>query len=109
MAKLESFLKENKIDTRRVVAASKAVERFTREDYALKLAKRRAKAGDASDADKEKAAGKPHSGKPVSAPAIQRALAGKPVSGATKTRILRAVNRVLEQKKKAAVDLRALW
>ncbi len=37
------------------------------------------------------------------------ALAGAPVSGPTKTRILRAVNHLLEQKKQDKVDLKALF
>jgi hypothetical protein len=35
--------------------------------------------------------------------------AGKVVSGAQKTRLLRAVNKILEQRKKDPVDLRALF
>ena len=109
MSKLETFLKENKIDPRRIVIASNNVERRTREDYALKMTKQQAKAADANDEIKEKAKAKPRSGKPVTRPLLARALRGEAVSGSTKSRILRAVNRVLEQKKQSAVDFRALW
>jgi hypothetical protein len=40
---------------------------------------------------------------------VSQATAGKPVSGPAKTRLLRAVNRLLEQKKQAAVDLKTLF
>ena len=45
------------------------------------------------------AAKKPRSGRPVTHEAIDAAFAGKKVSGPQKTRILRALNHVLEQKK----------
>jgi hypothetical protein len=37
------------------------------------------------------------------------AAAGKVISGPSKNRLLRAVNRVLEQKKKSATDLKSLF
>ena len=104
-SKLAEFLKNNKIDPRRIRVASKELEKFRPEDRALKLKKRQSKAADA----KAEAGPKPRSGRPVTAPLLDRALTGKAVAGPAKTRILRAVNRVLEQKKKEPVDLRALF
>jgi hypothetical protein len=40
---------------------------------------------------------------------LNNVLAGKPVAGPAKTRLLRAVNYILAQKKKDPVDLRALF
>jgi hypothetical protein len=40
---------------------------------------------------------------------LAAATAGKPITGPAKTRLLRAVNRVLEQKKKSATDLKSLF
>jgi Mg-chelatase subunit ChlI len=40
---------------------------------------------------------------------LRKAIEGKPVTGPGKTRLLRAVNRVLEQKKQEPVDIRALF
>jgi hypothetical protein len=40
---------------------------------------------------------------------MREAEEGKAISGAAKTRLLRAVNRVLEQKQQDPVDLRALF
>ena len=40
---------------------------------------------------------------------LDAASAGKPISGPAKTRLLRAVNHVLEQKKKSATDLKTLF
>jgi hypothetical protein len=45
----------------------------------------------------------------VTRPSLDRALAGKPVSGPTKTRIARAVSAVLEQKKKPAASVADLF
>ena len=52
---------------------------------------------------------KPRSGRPVTERALAAALAGKTISGPQKTRLLRAVNHLIEQKKGTAVDLKALF
>lgn len=105
-SKLADFLKAQKIDPRRIPVASEALEKLRPEDRALKLKKRLAKS---SEGAKAEAGPKPRSGRPVTTPLMDRALGGKPVGGPEKTRILRAVNRILEQKKKDPVDLRALF
>jgi len=110
-SKFEGFLKENKLDPRRVLAASAKIEHLHPEDRAIRLAKRLArKAEDPAKAKKEgKAALKPRSGRPVTDRVMSAALAGRPVPGPSKTRMLRAVNHLLEQKKQSPVDLRALF
>jgi hypothetical protein len=108
MSKFADFIKEKKIDTRRVIAASHKLEGLTPADRAIKLAKRTAKKSE----DKKEGAPapqKPRSGRPVTQRAIEAALAGKPISGPQKTRILRAVNHLLEQKKASSVELKALF
>lgn len=107
MSKLNDYLKKQNIDPRRVIAASREIEALRPEDRATKLAKERAKGGDENA--KEAAAKKPRSGKPVSAPTMARALAGDALSGAAKTRVLRAVNAVLGKKKKGEANLRDLF
>src|SRR6185503_5789298 len=102
--KLSDYLKTNKIDPRRLIAASKIIERLRPEDRAIRLA-RRIKAEDAEKAPK----GKSRSGRPVTARLIADAQAGKRVTGRAKTRLLRAVNRILEQRKKPAAELKALF
>jgi hypothetical protein len=104
--KLETFLTEKKIDRRRVVAASHQLEKLRREDRAIKLANQQARKKDekrAADAPK------PRSGKPVALSTLQKALAGQAVSGPTKTRLLRAVNHILEQRKQGTVALGDLF
>jgi hypothetical protein len=112
-SKFEQFLKDNQIDPRRLLVASEKLERLRPADRALKLARRRAKSGDSgakTEADGEKSAPqKPHSGRPITTRLLSAATAGKPVPGPAKTRLLRAVNHVLEQKKKKAVELKALF
>lgn len=111
MSKLQDYLKQQKIDPRRLLAASHKLEASRPEDRVTRLAKKRAKGGD--DSAKEAAAKKPaHSGKPLSGPTLDRALSAESpsaVSGAAKSRILRAVNSVLTAKKQPEVTLRDLF
>src|SRR5438128_11769919 len=93
--KFAEFLASKKLDPRRVVAASHKLETLQREDRGIKLAKRTKVEGE----DKTKETRKPRSGRPVTTRAIDAALQGGTISGPTKTRILRAVNHLLEQKK----------
>lgn len=108
-SKFEQFLKDQKIDARRVVVASRQIERLRAEDRRLKLERRRGASAAAEGGDDRPATPKPRSGRPVTSRLLGQARAGEKVSGPAKTRLLRAVNRVLEQKKKDPVDLRALF
>jgi hypothetical protein len=107
MSKLSDYLQQQKIDPRRVIVASRDLEQLRPEDRAVRLAKKRVKGGDESA--KEAAEKERRSGRPVSQPTMDRALSGGAVSGAAKTRIVRAVNAVLAQKKKSEVALRDLF
>lgn len=109
--KFSDFLSEKKIDPRRLVAASAKLERLRPEDRKAKLQKRQAKAKIAAGGEDNKAAppAKPRSGRPVTARSIDSAMQGKALSGPQKTRLLRAVNAILEQKKASAVELSALF
>src|SRR5690606_28509675 len=100
--KFADFIKEKKLDRRRIVAASEKIERLRPEDRSIKLAKRTAKARAAAGKEEAKGAAapsKPRSGRPVTDRAIDSAIVGKPLTGPQKTRLLRAVNALLEQKK----------
>jgi hypothetical protein len=97
MSKFSDFLSEKKVDTRRLLVASRHVEHSTPEDRSIKLAKRRAKAGDESA--KELAAKKPRSGRALTRPTLERALRGDSLSRKQRGRLVRAVNAVLESKK----------
>ena len=105
--KLAAFVAQNKLDGRRILAASHKLETLTAEDRSIKLAKRRGKAAEGGDAPKETR--KPKSGRPVTPRALDAAMKGATISGPTKQRILRAVNYLLEQKKKDKVELKALF
>lgn len=106
--KIADFLSEKKIDPRRILAASREIERFRPEDRKIRLAK--AIARKSEDKKKEgEATKKPRSGRPVTQRAIDAVMVGKPISGPVKTRILRAVNKLLEQKKQDQVELVALF
>jgi len=105
-SKFAEFLEKNKIDARRLIAASRKVEQLRPEDRAVKLAKRQAKAGGEK---KEGAPQKPRSGRPVTPRAITAAQAGKTLTGPAKTRLVRAVNYLLSQKKAEPVELRKLF
>jgi hypothetical protein len=107
-SKLTTFLTTNKLNTKRLLAASHKLETLTKADRDIKRIRRTAKKAEGGDAAKAET-GKPRSGRPVTPRALDFALAGKAVSGPTKQRILRAVNYLLEQKKKDKVDLRTLF
>jgi hypothetical protein len=106
--KFQEFIKAKKIDPRRVLAASEKLEKLRTEDRAIRLAQRKARRSE----DKKKeglATQKPRSGRPVTDRAMAAVLGGKDVTGPVKTRILRAVNHVLEQKKQEKVELKHLF
>jgi hypothetical protein len=107
MSKLEAFLKENKIDPRRLLAVSARLERLRPEDRAIKLAQYQARKSE--DNKKPEGLGKPRSGRAVTGAALDRALKGQKIAGPQKTRILKAVNAILEVKKKEAVTLATLF
>lgn len=106
-SKLATFLTSKKIDPRRVISASHALEQLRPEDRQIKLNRRRAKGGEGEAGPKEER--KPRSGRGVTQRAMHAALFGKTLSGPTKTRILRAVNHLLEAKKAEKTDLKALF
>ena len=107
MSKLQDYLKQQNVDPRLILSASHDLEALRPEDRKTRLAKKRAKGGD--ETAKEAAAVKPRSGKPLSRPTLDRALAGGTVSGAAKTRLLRALNVVLGKKKKGEAALRDVF
>ncbi|AKF04514.1 hypothetical protein [Sandaracinus amylolyticus] len=108
MSKLSDFLSTNKIDSRRVVLASKDIEQRTAEDRKLVATKKAMKDGKA-EKDEAVLKQKPRSGRPVTGAAMTKALGGQTVSGPVKTRIVKAVNAVLTQKKKPEITLRDLF
>ena len=108
--KLKTFLDSNKLNAKRLLAVSHKLETYQHEDRLKKLDRRRAKKGEgAAEGGEKKEIGKPRSGRPVTERALGVALDGGTISGPTKQRILRAVNYLLEQKKKDKVDLKALF
>lgn len=105
MSKFSDFVSEKKINTLRVLAVSANLEKLRPEDRAIRLARR----NKGEKKEGEAPAGKPRSGRAITQRAIDAALQGKSLTGPQKTRILRAVNRILEQRKQEAIDLRALF
>ncbi|MEZ4444331.1 MAG: hypothetical protein R3B72_34980 [Polyangiaceae bacterium] len=106
-SKLETFLSENKIDRRRLIAVSRDLERLRPGDRAIKL--KQSQARKSEDGKKPDGLDKPRSGRPITEAGLRRALEGQSVPGPQKTRILRAVNHVLTQKKQDAVGIEALF
>jgi hypothetical protein len=105
-SKLSTFLSTNKLNSKRLLAVSHELETLRPEDRALKAARRRNKSAEGAD---KKDVAKPRSGRAVTPRALGAALAGTAISGPTKQRILRAVNYLLEQKKKDKVELKTLF
>ncbi len=107
--KFAEFIATRKLDPRRILAASHRLERLVQEDRVIRRNKSRAKTpGDAGEkAPKETR--KPHSGRPITPRAFDAALHGQTLSGATKTRMLRAIDHLLELRKQEKIDLRVLF
>lgn len=108
MSKLGDYLKNHKIDARRVISASKSLEQQTADDKKLVAKKALMKAGKL-EKDEAVLKQKPHSGRPVTGPMMARAVAGQAVPGPVKTRIVRAVNALLTAKKKPEAKLHDLF
>jgi hypothetical protein len=107
--KFAGFIASKKLDPRRILSASRTIEANQPEDRLIRLKKRLSRAaGDASGTE-VKETRKPRSGRPITDRAMQAALSGGKLSGPTKTRLVRAVNRVLEQKKQEPVTVRELF
>jgi hypothetical protein len=106
--KFAGFIAAKKLDARRIIVASRKLEALRPEDRTIRLNKKLARAAEGGEGA-AKETRKPRSGRPVTDRAMQAALSGGDISGPTKTRILRAVNHLLEQKKQEPVDLRALF
>lgn len=104
-SKLETFIAENKINRHQLLAVSRKLEALRPEDRALKLAKRKG----AKEEEKKTVAGKPRTGRPLTVVALDKIFAGKEVTGPTKTRVLRAINTILERRKQNKVELVALF
>ena len=107
--KFADFLKTKKLDPRRLMVASHEIETLQRADRDIKLAKRRAKGAEAPADGEKKDLGKPRSGRAVTPRAMEAALKGGTLSGPTKSRILRAVNHLLAQKKQEKVEIKTLF
>jgi hypothetical protein len=105
-SKFAQLITSKKLDVRRILAASHKLETLHHEDRVIKLAKRKPKEGEEKA---EKETRKPRSGRPVTQRALNAALSGGKLSGPVKTRLLKAVNHVLEQKKQEKVELKALF
>ncbi len=107
-SKFAQFITAKKIDPRRILSASRNLEKFRPEDRAIKLKKRQGKV-EGADAAAPKETRKSRSGRPVTDRTLTAAIKGAKLSGPAKTRLLRAVNHLLEQKKQGQVELKVLF
>lgn len=109
-SRFSEFLSNEKIDPRRLLVASRQLERLRPEDRQARLKHRLGrKAEGADDKEKKEAGPKRRSGRPVTPRLLQTAQAGGTLSGPQKTRLLRALNHVLGQKKKDPAELRKVF
>ncbi len=108
-SKFAQFITSKKLDGRRILNASHKLEGLKPEDRSIRLKKRQGRRAETKPEGDAKETRKPRSGRPVTPRAFAAAMSGKAVSGPTKTRILKAVNYLLEQKKQEKVDLKALF
>lgn len=105
MSKFSDFVAQKKLDLRRIRIASVSLEKLRPEDRAVRLAhKNRGEGKPSGNKGAER-----RSGRPITPRALDAANAGKSLTGPQKTRLLNAVNRVLEQKKQEPVTLETLF
>lgn len=107
-SKFATFIASKKLDPRRILVASKQIEGLQPEDRQIKRNKRAGKSGD-GDGEAKKETRKPRTGRPVTTRLLDAAMKGGTISGPAKQRLLRAVNRLLEQKKADKVELKTLF
>lgn len=108
MSKFSDFISEHNLHPRRIAIASTQLEQQTADDLKLIALKKQMKEGKV-DKDEVVLKQKPHSGRPVTDAAIRKAMAGQVVSGPVKTRLVKAVNVLLSQKKKEEITIRELF
>lgn len=106
-SKFSEFLASKKLDTRRILAVSGKLEKLRPADRAHRLGKRLSKKEGGKPVATD--APKPRSGRPVTSVLLSKIEAGKSVPGAAKTRVLRAVNAILETKKEQPAQLKDLF
>ena len=105
--KFGAFIAAKKLDGRRLILASSDLEKLRPEDRAIRLKRKNRKEGEKKPEGDANV--RPRSGRPVTPRALSAALTGKSMAGPMKTRILRAVNKLLEQKKQEPVTLDVLF
>jgi len=108
-SKFAQFIASKKLDGRRILIASRKLEALQPEDRLIRLKKRQGRKAESSDAATKETRKSARSGRPVTPRALAAALAGGTLSGPTKTRLLKAVNHLLEQKKQDKVELKTLF
>lgn len=108
-SKLQTFLTENKIDQRRLLAVSHGIESLRPADRAIRLVKKQGAKAEGELKEKAKNAGKTRSGRAINVVSLNKIYTGKPVTGPTRSRVLRAVNAILEARKADKVELTALF
>jgi hypothetical protein len=111
-SKFSEFIAKQKLDPRRILAASRSLERLRPEDRSLRQQKKKASGSDSAPSAEEgkpEAPPKPRSGRPVTRVLLSAATSGTKVSGPAKTRLLRAVNHLLSQKKQDPVEFKTLF
>jgi len=112
-SRFSEFLTTENIDPRRLLVASRQLERLRPEDRAARLKKRLSRKSEAeapaAPGKGDAVAAKRRSGRSVTPRLLTAAQSGSSLSGPQKTRLLRALNRVLEQKKKEPVELRKVF
>ena len=110
--KFSEFLSSKKLDPRRLLAVSAKIEHLRPEDRAIRLAQRRKKSAESGGAKPVEGAEKkkPRSGRALTPRALTAALSGKAsISGPQRSRFLKAINSLLEQKKQEPATLDLLF
>lgn len=109
MGTFQSFLASNGIKEIQIIRASNRIEANTKPERALRVARAAKRRTQADKKYAELNIAKPKAGRGISTQHLIAAAADKPLPRKVRSKLLRAVNVLLESKKKPAVDMKALF
>jgi hypothetical protein len=98
MGAFADFLASKGIEPKQILAASARLESVRDEDRELIRARRKKRRTQAGKSYEELQLAKPRSGRPLREGHVEAALADKPVPGPVRTKLVRAINALVEKK-----------
>lgn len=109
MSTLKTFIEGKAITPQAIAITSRRIEAFEAKDWTLRDARAAKRRNEPEKKYAEANLAKPKSGRGIALKVVEAAVAGKPVTRKSRTKILAAVNALLAAKKQAAADMKVLF